>query len=111
MKFLIDHDVPDEVAEMLRRAGHEAICLREILPIRTLDPAVMAAAAVRGCVVVTCNRDDFLRLASAEFEAGRTIVGLIVLIRRHTHEAECANVAALLQDAGESGISGNINFA
>lgn len=108
MKFLLDHDVPDAVATMLRREGHQVICLREILPVRTPDPEVMAAAAARDRVVITCNRDDFLRLASAEFEIGLAITGLIILIRRHTHEAECANVAALLRSAA-SKVCGGIS--
>ena len=36
---------------------------------------------------------------------------LIVLIRRRSRIVECANLLRLLDSAGESGLSGNINFA
>jgi hypothetical protein len=57
-------------------------------------------------VLITCNRDDFLKLAEA-----KTHVGIIVLIRRRTRAAERAALIGLLDKAGELGIRGNINFA
>ena len=63
-------------------------------------------ARMHGLLLVTCNRDDFLALASEQPGAG-----LIVLIRRRTRQAECAHLLALLTRAGEDGLHGNINFA
>jgi hypothetical protein len=57
-------------------------------------------------VVITCNRRDFLRLATTEPHAG-----VIILVRRRTRMAECAAILRLLQRAGASGIATNINFA
>jgi hypothetical protein len=57
-------------------------------------------------VVITCNRRDFLRLAVTEAHAG-----LIILVRRRTRMAECAAILRLVQRAGESGITNNVNFA
>jgi hypothetical protein len=68
---------------------------------------VFAAAQARDCVMITCNRDDYLQLASQE----QSHHGLIILIRRHSARAECINVLRLLDRAGESGLAGNINFA
>jgi hypothetical protein len=59
-----------------------------------------------GFVLITCNRDDFVRLARTQANNG-----IIILIRRTTRQAECARVLYLLRRAGESGIWGNINFA
>ena len=37
MKFFLDHDVPAEVARVLRQEGHEVIELRQVLLDRTGD--------------------------------------------------------------------------
>ena len=57
-------------------------------------------------IVVTCNRQDFLKLAGNAPETG-----LIILNRRRTRQAECRHVLHLLTNAGETGLKGNINFA
>lgn len=56
MNFLLDHDVPIEAARLLRREGHPASRLIEVLPVTTLDPDVFTHAKARGLVMVTCNR-------------------------------------------------------
>ena len=56
--------------------------------------------------LVTCNRDDFLILAR-----GRLHSGLIIPICRKTRIAECAAVIRLIENFGETGLVGNINFA
>jgi predicted nuclease of predicted toxin-antitoxin system len=106
VNFLLDHDVPERVAEVLLVEGHRVIRLREALPIEACDPEVLAHAHRHGMILVTCNRDDFLSLA-----AGQPNPGLIVLIRRQSRLAECAAILRLLRHAGESGLAGNINFA
>jgi predicted nuclease of predicted toxin-antitoxin system len=106
VNFLLDHDVPIEAARLLKREGHSVIRLIEVLPVTTLDADVFAYAKARGSVTVTCNRKDFLPLAQGGLQPG-----LIILIRRKTRQAECAHLLQLLRNAGESGISGNINFA
>jgi len=60
----------------------------------------------KGMIIITCNRDDFLKLAESEPH-----VGIIILVRRRTRIAECASALRLLQRAAESGIRNNINFA
>ncbi len=106
MKFLLDHDVPFDLARVLRRAGHDATCLQDSLPVTTTDADVFSHARREHCVLVTCNRDDFVPLAG---DMGHH--GLIVLIRRRSRIAECAAFMRLLDQAGETGIRGNVNFA
>jgi len=106
VRFLLDHDVPDTIAGVLARAGHEVNLLRDVLPVDTKDFQVLALAAQRDLVLVTCNRDDFLKLASKQRHAG-----IIIIVRRRTRAAECAAVLRLLRAAGDSGILGSINFA
>jgi len=106
VRFFLDHDVPTEVARVLRREGYEVTELREVLPVTAVDFEALKYASEHGLFLVTCNRDDFLALV-----ADRPNPGLIVLIRRRSRQAECGNLLTLLSEAGENGIAGNINFA
>ena len=106
MKFLFDHDVPDDMAFALEGLGHEVLKLREILPVTTADEEVLRLAGERGLVLLTCNRDDFVELAKHVPHAG-----IIVLVRRRSRAHEHAALVRLIDQAGEIGIRGNINFA
>ena len=44
MKFLLDHDVPAEVGHLLRHWGHEAVLLKETLPVTTPDADIFRHA-------------------------------------------------------------------
>jgi predicted nuclease of predicted toxin-antitoxin system len=106
VKFLFDHDVPDDLAYALQASGHEVQLLRTVLPVTTPDDDVLRFAGERDEVLITCNREDFLA-------AARHIphVGLIVLIRRGSRAQERAALIRLLDRAGEAAIRHNINFA
>ena len=106
MTFLLDQDTPDGLAYSLEALGHEAVFLREVLPVDTADEAVLAYAFKQGWLMLTCNRDDFLGLAKS-----RPHHGLIILVRRKTRVAERTALIRLLDKAGESGIRNNVNFA
>lgn len=106
MKFLLDHDVPDDAAFSLVALGHVVVKLREVLPTTTSDDEVLRLVGERGCVLITCNRDDFLAAAG-----GVAHHGIIILIRRKSGALERAALVRLLDSAGDSGLSGNINFA
>lgn len=106
MKFLLDHDVPEDLSYLLRELGHEVLRLRDVLPQETKDPLVLQFAHDHDCLMVTCNRDDFIELAQRQPHHG-----LVILIRRRTRAAERAALLVLLERAGETGLEGNINFA
>jgi predicted nuclease of predicted toxin-antitoxin system len=106
MKFLLDHDVPIEIARLLRREGHEVSRLGEVLSVRTTDPEVLAYAHSHELVLISANRQHFLELCQTNPHCG-----LVILIRRKTRQNECAHVLQLLRRAGEAGIGNNINFA
>ena len=106
MRFLLDNDVPDAVARVLVEAGYEVFLLRNVLPRKSGDSAVLDYATANALILITCNRDDFIPLAST-----RTHSGLIFLIRRRSRIFECAKLLRLLESAGECGLAGNINFA
>ena len=106
MKFLLDHDVPEDLTYLLQELGHEVLRLRDVLPQETTDPVVLQFAHEHSCLLVTCNRDDFIALAQRQPHHG-----IVVIIRRKTRAAERAALFLLLQRAGETGLKGNINFA
>ena len=64
MKFLLDHDVAAAVRDALDRHGHEAMQLTDLLPRNAPDDVVFATAQSNQCVMITCNRNDFLKLAA-----------------------------------------------
>ena len=106
MNFLLDHDVPDRIAEVLKQAGHPVQLLRAVLPKEADDTAVLDCAFSAGAILITCNREDFLRL-----NRERQHRGLIILIRRKSRIAECAALLDLIDSAGASGLANNVNFA
>lgn len=106
MKFLFDHDVPDDMAFGLNELGYEVVKLRVLSATQATDENVLRLAAEHDCVLITCNRDDFLRLAERVPHSG-----LIVLIRRRSRAHERAALVRLLDRAGDVGIRNNINFA
>lgn len=106
MKFLLDHDVPDDLSYLLEQLGHDVTFLRNALPGDSSDEAVLQFAHERGCVLLTCNRDDFLHLAKT-----RPHRGIVIVIRRRTRANERAALFRLLERAGETGLRNNVNFA
>ncbi len=57
LRFLSDQCVPAEITETLRRQGHQATLLREVLPIRSPDPVVIGKARELGAILVSLNGD------------------------------------------------------
>ena len=106
MKFLLDHDVPDSLSYLLEQLGHDVTLLREALPGDSSDEAVLQFAHDRGCLLLTCNRDDFIHLAMT-----RPHHGIVIVIRRRTRADERAALFRLLERAGEHGLRNNVNFA
>lgn len=111
MKFLLDHDVPGAIGKALERQSHEAATLRSVLPQATPDGEIWQYVREQGLLIITCNRNHFLILARESIRRGEEFPGLILLFRRHSRAAECAKVLALLAQAGEAGLRGNVNFA
>jgi predicted nuclease of predicted toxin-antitoxin system len=105
VKFLLDHDVPEDPSYLLEQLGHEVTLLRRALPQDASDEAVLKLAHERGCVLLTCNRNDFLDLAGKQPHRG-----VVVVIRRRTRAAERAALFRLLERAEEAGLRNNINF-
>ena len=103
LKFLLDHDVPDDLSYLPEQPGH---VLRTTLPRDSPDEVVFRFAHAAGCILLTCNRDDFLHLAATEPHQG-----LEIIIRRRTRGEERVALFRLLERAGEMGLRNNVNFA
>ncbi len=106
MTLFLDNDVPESIVPSLLHLGHEVIRVRDVMPADTPDDKVFTEAARRQLVLVTCNRDDFIPLASLQVHSG-----LIVLVRRRNRIGEAAALIRLIELAGDEGLAGNINFA
>ena len=106
MKFLLDHDVPDDLSYLLEQLGHDVTLLRKALPGDSSDEAALQFAGERGCLLLRCNRGDFLNLATT-----RPHHGIVIVIRRRTRADERAALFRLLERAGETGLRNNVNFA
>lgn len=106
MTFLLDQDVPEDLSYLLKQLGHEVTLLRNALPADTGDDIVLQFAYEHACVLLTCNRNDFLDLATEKPHHG-----IVIIIRRRTRAAERAALFRLLERAGESGLRNNVNFA
>ena len=62
MRFFLANDVPDRIGHVLTAEGHDVAFLRHVMPRVAPDEEVLNVAASHRRVVLTCNRDDFLRL-------------------------------------------------
>ena len=47
MKFLLDHDVPEDIVYSLLTLGHDVVRLREVLPATSGDEEVLNFARAR----------------------------------------------------------------
>jgi hypothetical protein len=62
--------------------GHAVEILQEVLPQETDDLSALRYAIGKEMIIITCNRNDFLKLAESELH-----VGIIILVRRRTRIA------------------------
>jgi predicted nuclease of predicted toxin-antitoxin system len=104
--FFLDHDVPRHIADLLRRHGHKVELVADVMAPDSSDDEVFAYAVKVNAIMVSCNRNDFLELASALGHPG-----LIILIRRRSALSEAGHLLELLRKAGAAGLEGNVNFA
>ena len=64
MKFLLDHDVPDDLSYLLEELAHEVTLLRKVLPEDASDESVLQFAHDNDCVLaLTSALAAFGRLA------------------------------------------------
>lgn len=79
MKFLLDEDVHPEMARVARGLGREVISVHEIDRCGLPDDEQLRFAVSQGRILVTRNRDDFIQLTVAFFEAGEPHCGVLIV--------------------------------
>ena len=80
LRLLADQCVPTEIADLLRRTGHQVIKVRDVMPIRSPDRAVIAKAQELKCILVSLNGDflDIVTYPPQNYQG-------IVAIQLHNH--------------------------
>lgn len=109
MRYLIDEDIPADVAVIARNLGLDAVSVHEIHRRGLSDEEQFEFATAEGRIVVTRNRADFLRLVMAAFQAGLPSPGALVVPRSfpNTHPAAIAHALERWHDfRSESGDPG-----
>ena len=98
MKAILDEQLSPQIAELLRKAGHdvESVIDRADLAGRS-DRVVFETACREGRAVITNNVKDFRPLAAEYLTSGRSHAGLILLpsARARSRDAVAAIASAV----------------
>jgi predicted nuclease of predicted toxin-antitoxin system len=109
VRYLVDEDIPADVALIARNLGLDSVSVHEIHRRGFSDEEQLEFATAEGRIVVTRNRNDFLRLVMAAFQAGLPSPGALVVSRSlpNTHPAAIAHTLKRWHDfQSESGDPG-----
>lgn len=109
MKALVDEQLSADIAEALRRRGHDVVAVTERADLtRRSDEHLMQVAAAEDRAVITNNIKDFRPIAAARLTAGHGHAGLILVpsTRARTRAATRRLTEAIhaILDANPSGI-------
>lgn len=101
MRFLIDEMFPTDIAEALRRQGHDAVGVRELGLAGRSDAELLTIAVRDGRVVVTENAVDFVGLLNSRMDADETCVPVVVALKRSLPSNRDAMVRELADRLGK----------
>ncbi len=79
MRFLLDEDVHPAVAEIGRGLGLDVESVHEVNRRGHEDLTQLEFAAASGRVLVTRNRDDYIKLTVSFFRSGSPHAGVIIV--------------------------------
>ena len=86
IELYLDEDVDVLVAELLRARGFVAVTTQEAGLLGNTDDEQLAYAISERKALLTHNRTDFERLATASYAAARKHHGIIIASRHDVHE-------------------------
>jgi uncharacterized protein with PIN domain len=107
MRFLLDEDVNPAAAEISRGLGLDAISVHEIDRRGYTDPEQLRFAISEGRVLVTRNRDDFVRLTISWFQTRELHAGVLIVPRslpNHRPDRIAHSLKRWREGAGDPGL-------
>jgi predicted nuclease of predicted toxin-antitoxin system len=126
LHLLLDHNVPDSVAEVFRIHKHTVVLLRDIMATDSPDPIVATVADMDAAILVSCDHDfdsiaprilkgmraRFRRLSRisikcAEFHAARRIGEAMELIELEYRTAQARSDKRMFIEIQTTGIKTN----
>jgi hypothetical protein len=93
---IVDEDYPLPVAEALRARGFSVVAAVELPPRGLADDEQLRRAARVGCVLVSHNRRDFIRLGHEFRQRGEVHAGVVLLPRDESTHRLLLRTAMLL---------------
>jgi predicted nuclease of predicted toxin-antitoxin system len=99
LRFLLDEDLSQRVAEGLRRRGVDALSVHELGRRTLADEAQLVFATMQGRTVVTYNRRDFQALDDAWRLAERRHAGILWANERSVPRGSIGELIRALQAA------------
>jgi predicted nuclease of predicted toxin-antitoxin system len=81
LRFLADHCISNYIIQTLQSTGHEVLPLRNLLPVRSRDPDVIAKAQDINAILLSLNGDfaDLVRYPPKNYKG-------IIALQLHGHE-------------------------
>jgi len=87
VKFLLDHDVPDDLSYLLEQLGHDVTLLRKALPGDSSDEAVLHFAHERGLRTIDLQPGRLSSSRNLHLATTKPHHGAVIVIRRRTRAA------------------------
>ena len=78
VSLYIDEDVTNQLAELIRKRGHNAVSAIDLGKISVLDDEHLAYAAERRMTVLTYNERDYVELARQWTQNNRKHCGILI---------------------------------
>jgi uncharacterized protein with PIN domain len=106
MRFLLDEDLNPAVAGIGRRLGLDVVSVHEIDRRGFTDQEQLRFAVAEGRILLTRNRDDFIRLTLSLFQSGEMHRGILIVPYSLPNHQPARIAHALKRWAGRAGDPG-----